>query len=153
MTENQIEKIEKKPESIGSRLKELIDFYRLNMNSLSTRLKLPSNSIITRIVKDPKRGMSLDLIQKILSEFRDIDAGWFVMGRGEMLIEKQTEAINPNNYFTTIMKQKDDMIGILKQNNQDLRDANSELKKRIEGISNRVEILQDIAGLPKKEIS
>lgn len=44
--------------SIGERIKEVIHHYHLTMNSFSLRLKLPSNSVITRVVKDPRRGMS-----------------------------------------------------------------------------------------------
>lgn len=46
--------------SIGERIKEVIHHYHLTMNSFLLRLKLPSNSVITRVVKDPRRGMSLD---------------------------------------------------------------------------------------------
>ena len=57
MTENQEEAQEKKTGPIGERLLKIIQHYHLNMNSLSTRLGLPSNSVITRIVKDPGRGI------------------------------------------------------------------------------------------------
>ena len=66
--------------SIGERIKEVIHHYHLTMNSFSLRLKLPSNSVITRVVKDPRRGMSLDYIQRVLKEFPDISCRWFVTG-------------------------------------------------------------------------
>ena len=78
---------------IGKRVREMMDHYRLNMNSLSIRLQLKSNSIITRIVKDPERGMSLELIQKVLFEFPEVNPDWFVTGRGEML-RKRPEAFS-----------------------------------------------------------
>jgi hypothetical protein len=81
----------RKPAPIGERLQEVMRRYYLNMNSLSIRLNLPSNSVITRIVKDPGRGMSLELIQKILFEFTEINADWFVTGRGEMLKTKERQ--------------------------------------------------------------
>lgn len=59
------------------------------MNSFSNRLGLKSNSVITRIVKDPERGMSLELLQKILLEFVEINADWLVTGRGEMLAKRE----------------------------------------------------------------
>lgn len=113
MTENQPEKNEKKIEPIGERLLKLIKFYGLNMNSLSTRLKLPSNSVITRIVKDPERGMSLDLIQKILFEFTSINPDWFITGRGEMFIDKEDKP-DMSAELKTQLAQKEETISNLK---------------------------------------
>jgi hypothetical protein len=70
---------------IGERVKEIMKLKKLNMNSLSNLLRLKSNSIITRIVNDPERGMSLELIQRFLIEFGEINPDWFITGRGEML--------------------------------------------------------------------
>jgi len=137
MTENQPEKIEKKPEPIGKRLKELIDYFHLNMNSLSTRLKMPSNSIITRIVKNPKRGMSLDLIQKILSEFRGINADWFVMGRGEMVTDKEVEdKPGMSAELKTQLAQKDETI----------RDLRVTIKAKDETISAKDDLNANLEG-------
>lgn len=137
MTENQPEKIEKKPEPIGKRLKELIDYFHLNMNSLSTRLKMPSNSIITRIVKNPKRGMSLDLIQKILSEFRGINADWFVMGRGEMVTDKEVEdKPGMSAELKTQLAQKDETI----------RDLRVTIKAKDETISAKDDLIANLEG-------
>ena len=72
MTETQEER---KFEPIGERLKKLMQQYHLNMNSLSVRLGISSNSVITRIVKDPERGISLDYLQKILVTFPEVRAG------------------------------------------------------------------------------
>lgn len=58
---------------IGERVKEIMKLKKLNMNSLSNLLRLKSNSIITRIVNDPERGMSLELIQRFLIEFGEIN--------------------------------------------------------------------------------
>ncbi len=88
MTENQIEK---KVRPIGERLKELMKYYNLNMNSLSIKLGLSSNSVITRVVKDPERGMSLEYIQRILFEFPNISADWLILDKGEMLKETKIQ--------------------------------------------------------------
>jgi hypothetical protein len=87
--EKNVDEMMRVRESIGERLGRVLDFYKLNMNSFSNRLGLKSNSVITRIVKDPNRGMSLDLLQKILFEFVDINADWLVTGRGGMFIKKE----------------------------------------------------------------
>lgn len=128
MAENQTEENLDKPGSIGKRLKELIDYYHLNMNTLSIRLHLPSNSIITRIVKDPERGMSLELIQKVLFEFREISPDWFVMGRGEMLInkEKQKPEVSPD--LQVLCDEKDKRIVTLERLVNSLEDNLNDLR-------------------------
>jgi hypothetical protein len=70
---------------IGARIMEIIRHYGLNRNSFSIKIGLSSNSLIVRITNNPDAGMSLDLIQKILKAFPDINPGWFVIGEGEML--------------------------------------------------------------------
>jgi len=121
MTENQIEPEKRNPEPIGERLLKLIQHYYLNMNSLSVRLRLPSNSVITRIVKDPNRGMSLELIQKVLFEFPEINPDWFVTGRGEMFLNNEIVKTEPRidlgiqctqliENLKEIIKSKDEVI-------------------------------------------
>lgn len=87
--EKNVDEMMRVRESIGERMGKVMEYYGLNMNSFSNRLGLKSNSVITRIVKDPNRGMSLDLLQKILFEFVDINADWLVTGRGGMFIKKE----------------------------------------------------------------
>lgn len=143
MTENQPQVKEKKTGPIGERLLKLIQFYHLNMNSLSIRLGLPSNSVITRIVKDAERGMSLDLIQKILFEFTEINPDWFVMGRGEMFIDKEKQNPEPNS---GLLAQKDEMISNLKM----------VIKSKDEVISAKDDLIANINGrdsLRKQNVS
>jgi hypothetical protein len=113
MTENQNETETRKPGPIGERLQKIMHQHYLNMNSLSTRLHLPSNSVITRIVRDPSRGMSLELIQKILFEFPDISADWFVTGRGEMLLTKDQFKPEFKSDLNAQLAQKEEIIKTL----------------------------------------
>lgn len=80
MNENEPAKMTPRP--IGERLKELMAHYNLNMNSLSVRMQIPSNSVITRVVNDPDRGLSLEYLQKILTTFPQVNAEWLIMDRG-----------------------------------------------------------------------
>jgi hypothetical protein len=72
--------------SIGQRLKSIMKAKDLNSNRLSIMIKAPSNSILTRLVKDPTKGMSLDYIQRIYTAIPDINLEYFIMGRGEMFL-------------------------------------------------------------------
>jgi hypothetical protein len=89
-----------KQSGIGDRIMNIIYHYRLNKNAFSKKLQLPGNSIIVRIVNDPTRGISLDLMQKILTTFPEVDPRWLVMGEGKMLREKNPEAtVEPKAYI------------------------------------------------------
>ena len=70
---------------VGDRLSEIIHYYHLTMNSFSKKLGLTSNSVITRAVRENERGISQELMQKILHTFPEIDALWLVTGKGTMI--------------------------------------------------------------------
>lgn len=112
MNENEQSMMNKQPGPIGERLMQLIHYYHMNMNSFSNRINLKSNSIITRIVKDPGRGMSLELLQKILIEFPGINPDWFVCGRGEML-RGESEKVLPKTEPCRECAWKDEKISLL----------------------------------------
>jgi len=59
--------------------------YGLNKNSLSVKLGLTSNSVLGRIVNDPKRTPSFDILKEVVKHFPDINARWLVTGEGDLL--------------------------------------------------------------------
>lgn len=73
--------------SISDRLREVIRHFGYNSNSFSVHLGLKYNSIITRVLNDPdpERGISMELTQRILRSFPQLDERWFILGEGEML--------------------------------------------------------------------
>lgn len=62
---------------IGNRIKEVIQYLGMNMNSFSTSIGLPNNSAIVRIVNDPERGESFS---------RDHKSGRFIKTFGRDMI-------------------------------------------------------------------
>lgn len=70
---------------IGERIRAIIKYYKLNKNSFSKILGLNDNSLINRIVNDPNRGTSLDMIQKIAINFPDISLKWLILEKGNMV--------------------------------------------------------------------
>lgn len=79
---------------IGERLKELIDRSHLNKNKLSVKMGISSNSVITRIVNNRERGMSLKNIQRIMLLFPDLNPDWLILGKGEMLKRETPETMS-----------------------------------------------------------
>ena len=73
------------PGPVGERLMTIIKHYGLNKNTFSLKLGMVNNSLIVRIINDAWRGASLDLLQKVLIEFPEVNARWLVMGEGDML--------------------------------------------------------------------
>ncbi len=128
---------ERKTGPIGERLIKLIQHYHLNKNSLSLRLNLKSNSIITRIANDPRRGMSLELIQKILFEFPEINSDWFVTGRGEMLNVKTEVKPESKPDLLIQLAQKDELIQILKDSIRSKEETISAKDKLIDNLEGR----------------
>ena len=63
----------------------IIKHYGLNKNTFSLKLGMANNSLIVRIVNDAWRGISMEMCQKILTEFPEVNAKWLVTGEGEML--------------------------------------------------------------------
>ena len=71
--------------SLGERLSILMKHYGLNKNSLSNKLGLPGNSMIGRVVNDPEKSLSYELLQKIAFQFPQINVRWLMTGKGTML--------------------------------------------------------------------
>lgn len=80
----------KDQEPIGKRLEKLIYHYRLNKYSFSQRIESAS-SIISRVIAEPGRSLSLELIQRIAENFPDVSIEWLVLGEGPML-KRSSEA-------------------------------------------------------------
>jgi predicted transcriptional regulator len=69
---------------IWSRVIKIMDYYELNLKRLSIKTAI-SYSAITKYSTGERREFSPDTISKILRAFPDVDARWFVTGKGEML--------------------------------------------------------------------
>lgn len=101
-------------QSIGDRLRLLMEYYNLNKNSFSVKLGLQSNSVIVRIVNDPTRGISYEMLQRIGEMFTDIDLNWLITGAGRMLkVSKERPADVFNiKYFHDNSNEASDLMHI-----------------------------------------
>jgi hypothetical protein len=93
---------------IGGRMMMIIRHYGLNRNSFALKIGMNNNSLIVRITNNPEMGTSLDMIQKILNAFPEVNPAWFVMGRGEMLIH------TPEDNDCPQCRKKEETITMLK---------------------------------------
>lgn len=69
---------------VGERLDAIIRHYRLNKNTFAKTIGLSDNSLISRVINEPKRGLSLEMIQRIAMAFPDLSLKWLVLNEGEM---------------------------------------------------------------------
>jgi len=77
----------------GVKIMEIIYHYRLNKNSFSQKIGLPSNSLISRVTLDPETDISLEVAEKILTVFREVSADWFLLDKGPMIRSKLLEPV------------------------------------------------------------
>jgi hypothetical protein len=73
---------------VGDRLMEIVRHYGLTKNSFAIKIGMSNNSLITRIINEKWRGMSLDLVQRILCTYPELNPEWFVLGIGNMIKTK-----------------------------------------------------------------
>lgn len=71
-------------ESFSDRIKSLLNKYDLNVNQLTKKIGYTNNTVIGKIINDPKRKPSYDTLHAILEAFPEINRGWLVMGEGTM---------------------------------------------------------------------
>lgn len=69
----------------GQRIYEIIQHYGLNKTSFSAKLGMKDNSLIVRVINDPNRSFTVDLIQRIALNFPEVNIRWLVTGEGPML--------------------------------------------------------------------
>jgi len=89
----------KEPEKIyppvAERLQMVLDYYRTNMNQLSIKMGLANNAGISKIIRTNAQGMSMDLLQKLIAVYPDLNARWLLTGEGEM-VAGEPEAVKCN---------------------------------------------------------
>lgn len=78
---------------LGGRIMMLMHHFRLNKNSLSQKLGLSGNSLIGKIVNEPGRGMTTELLAKFAFAFPTLNLRWLVTGEGNMFNQLMTVII------------------------------------------------------------
>lgn len=103
---------------IGDRFKEICRHFGLNGNSLAKRIGVPYTSVRNVLEGTSKPGY--ELMKKVISEFKEVNARWFLTGVGPMLEGDQdlsllTEPMDPyGKSVQDVIKEKDERIEELK---------------------------------------
>lgn len=89
--------------TIQDRLKGVMQYYGLNINSLTRQIGLENNTTIGQIMNMPGRYPSFMLIERILESFPRLNARWFVTGKGTMFSEEEDFLPNSRDRVLHIM--------------------------------------------------
>ena len=125
--------------TINVRIKSIIEYYKMNVNSFSKHIGIDNNVTIGNIVNTRLNKPSYDVIQKILQTFENISADWLITGKGKMLKEQSFEN-NPQipiNSVCELCQSKDQVIKIqekliksIEEQLADARKGSDEQKKK-----------------------
>lgn len=95
----------------GQRIEEIIQHYRLNKTSFSAKIGLKENSLIVRIINDPNRSFTVDLLQRIALNFPEVNIRWLITGEGEMICK---QPIPDNHYIEYYRKDSKEPVDKMK---------------------------------------
>lgn len=96
-------------------------------------------------MNDPNRGMSLDYLQRMLTEFPDVSCRWLILGEGPMLrsqVKPGVEIVKECENCPKLELQ----IKSLQQDKEDLRASLNDLRVALSNI-------RDTFGLKKSKLS
>jgi len=96
--------------TFSERVHELMDYHRLNKNSLSVKLGFTANTTITRLANHPERNPSYELLVTILKAFPGLSGRWLLLGEGKMWVKDEIDA---QTLWTQYYGK--DIIGVLNQ--------------------------------------
>ena len=77
--------------TFSERVHELMDYHRLNKNSLSVKLGFTANTTITRLANHPERNPSYDLLVLLLKAFPGLSGRWLLLGEGKMWVKDEID--------------------------------------------------------------
>lgn len=86
-------------EGIVKRLKEFIDYKRLNSLTFSQELGYNNSEKISRLFRNEGAKPSCDIIEDISNKFEELNIDWWITGKGRMLKSQTTK-----NTFTSNKK-------------------------------------------------
>ena len=94
-------------DNIALRIKELIEFKKMNISSFEKKIGAGNNSIGTLINRNSN--VSGQILSKILNTFEDVSSDWLLTGKGDMLRSSnqnlQPVATNQDNEDVVLLKQ------------------------------------------------
>lgn len=111
--------------SISLRIKELIDYKKMNISSFEKKIGAGNNSIGTIINRNSN--VSGLILSKILNSCEDVSADWLLLGKGEMFRNSESELKEKRKLSETDFREK--LIEVLEIQNFDLKNDKIEILK------------------------
>lgn len=71
--------------TIGERIEKIRKYYGYTQKVFAEKLGYQSNGIISNIISGRTQKPNYIIVEKILTTFPEIDAGWLMIGKGTMI--------------------------------------------------------------------
>lgn len=133
----------------AERLRNLIEELNMNKNSFSVKLGV-SPTIIHNIIDGRGSKPSYEVLHKIVTTFKNVNAYWLLMGEGDMLIEsseKEKLVLSKSELelknekivlYEELLKAKEETIISQKSENQLLKKEIQRLEQALENTQNSI---------------
>jgi len=74
-----------------NRLKEVIAYSRRNVREFASECGISYATLYSCVIG--RRKINVEMVQKILAAYPEVEEGWLILGRGDMLSEKTRVAL------------------------------------------------------------
>ncbi len=131
---------------VVDRISEVISIKKISVRLFAEQIGIPQTTLNNYILR--KRGLSLDVVIKILNSFGFISAEWLLRGEGEMLKE-QREGFSPHQIVPTVADENSLIYKLYqeeKEENKSLLKQNTILEERIRQLEADNESLRSQSG-------
>lgn len=123
--------------TIGERIKMIIEFEKMNEFSFSKRIG-KSNTAVAKIVKGESKP-GFEVIEAILTEFPSLNSDWLIQGTGQMLKGEQKDSMKAGAYLQDYLQKLESQFTEMK----DMFNSQIAVKDR------QIEKLMDLLGKHK----
>ncbi|MBY0424325.1 MAG: helix-turn-helix transcriptional regulator [Cytophagales bacterium] len=143
---------------VNDRLLELIKELRMNKNSFSIRINV-APAVINNIIGGRRSRPSFDVIDKIKTQFPNVNMEWFIAGNGDMFLNDEKAQLS-RNALELKSKQYDEFLAEyhrMVNENYRLTEENKIAKERAEMAVNQssvvVQALKEASAAKEKSIA
>ena len=93
---------------MNKRLKQIIDYYQLSTRQFEQKISV-SNGVIAKVLAQ-NTTLRSDILSKIADTFPEVNIGWLLTGKGEMLKPKASVQPSGDDLVLKIIAEKDRRI-------------------------------------------
>lgn len=105
--------MEEKITNIKERILQISDFYKVGRESFFSELGISYGNFKG---KSKNTAVNSDFLAEILTKYADIDPHWLILGKGEILKQKEAQRISePSIHYNVCVDYKNKYFGVLEE--------------------------------------